>query len=284
MDLLQGTLDMLVLRTLLAGSLHGYGIAKTIRSVSHEALDIEFGSLYPALKRLEAKGWIASAWETSEHNRRAKFYKLTAAGRKHLGTGTLEVGRLRERGRTDHGTVAGGERMTIRNRLKYLWPAWRRREEREMREELGALTAMAGAKELGNLTLAMEDVRATWGWTWLGKYFRGHPLCASARCAGSPHSRWWRCSHWLSPSARTARSSASPTRCCCGPCRWNPAAVLDVSSTTPDNPFEGMSFPDYRDLRDQSRSFSGLAAYRLTAPWRPPPIPRRRRGCALRAW
>ncbi len=84
MDVLQGTLDMLVLRTLLAGSLHGYGIAKNIRNTSNEALDIEFGSLYPALKRLEAKGWIASEWQTSEHNRRAKFYKLTAAGRKHL--------------------------------------------------------------------------------------------------------------------------------------------------------------------------------------------------------
>ena len=84
MDLLQGTLDMLVLRTLRTGPLHGYGIAKSIRSTSNEALDIEFGSLYPALKRLEAKGWIASAWETSEHNRRAKYYRLTAAGRKHL--------------------------------------------------------------------------------------------------------------------------------------------------------------------------------------------------------
>jgi PadR family transcriptional regulator, regulatory protein PadR len=84
MDLLQGTLDMLVLRTLRAGPLHGYGIAKNIRSASNEALDIEFGSLYPALKRLEAQGWIASAWQISEHNRRAKYYKLTAAGRKHL--------------------------------------------------------------------------------------------------------------------------------------------------------------------------------------------------------
>jgi PadR family transcriptional regulator PadR len=84
MDLLQGTLDMLVLRTLLTGSLHGYGIAKAISNTSNEALNIEFGSLYPALKRLEAKGWIASAWETSTHNRRAKYYKLTAAGRKHL--------------------------------------------------------------------------------------------------------------------------------------------------------------------------------------------------------
>lgn len=84
MDLLQGTLDMLVLRTLRAGALHGYGIAKSIRSISDETLDIEFGSLYPALKRLEAQGRISSAWEISEHNRRAKYYKLTAAGRKHL--------------------------------------------------------------------------------------------------------------------------------------------------------------------------------------------------------
>ena len=75
---------MLVLRTLRAGPLHGYGIAKSIRSTSNQALAIEFGSLYPALKRLEAQAWIASGWETSEHNRRAKFYKLTAAGRKQL--------------------------------------------------------------------------------------------------------------------------------------------------------------------------------------------------------
>ncbi len=84
MDLLQGTLDMLVLRSLVAGPLHGYGIAKALRANSNEALSIEFGSLYPALKRLEAKGWVASGWETSEHNRRAKYYKLTAAGRRQL--------------------------------------------------------------------------------------------------------------------------------------------------------------------------------------------------------
>src|SRR6266513_4271917 len=84
MELLQGTLDMLVLRTLLLTPLHGYGIAKAIRSNSSEALDIEFGSLYPALKRLEMKGWITAKWETSEHNRRAKYYRLTAAGRKQL--------------------------------------------------------------------------------------------------------------------------------------------------------------------------------------------------------
>jgi transcriptional regulator len=75
---------MLVLRTLMLGPLHGYGIAKAIRGTSNEALEIEFGSLYPALKRLELRGWIASQWETSEHNRRAKYYRLTAAGRKQL--------------------------------------------------------------------------------------------------------------------------------------------------------------------------------------------------------
>lgn len=84
MELLQGTLEMLALRTLLFGPLHGYGIAKSIRGTSNEVLEIEFGSLYPALKRLEAKGWIASKWETSEHNRRAKYYRLTATGRKQL--------------------------------------------------------------------------------------------------------------------------------------------------------------------------------------------------------
>ena len=84
MQPLHGLLDMLVLRTLLFGPLHGYGIAKAIHTTSTEALDIEFGSLYPALKRLEMKGWIASKWEMSELNRRAKYYRLTPAGRKQL--------------------------------------------------------------------------------------------------------------------------------------------------------------------------------------------------------
>ena len=75
---------MLVLRTLLLAPLHGYGIAGAIRVNSNEALDIEFGSLYPALKRLEAKGWISAKWEISEHNRRAKYYRLTAVGHKQL--------------------------------------------------------------------------------------------------------------------------------------------------------------------------------------------------------
>jgi transcriptional regulator len=75
---------MLVLKTLILGSLHGYGIAKALRNSSNDTLEIEFGSLYPALKRLEMKGWITSKWEISKHNRRAKYYRLTATGRKQL--------------------------------------------------------------------------------------------------------------------------------------------------------------------------------------------------------
>jgi transcriptional regulator len=84
MEPLHGLLEMLVLQTLVFGPLHGYGIAKSIRTRSNEALDIEFGSLYPALKRLEHKGLILSKWEMSESNRRAKYYRLTADGRKRL--------------------------------------------------------------------------------------------------------------------------------------------------------------------------------------------------------
>jgi PadR family transcriptional regulator, regulatory protein PadR len=83
-ELLQGTLDMLILQTLRWGAQHGYGIAQAMRTGSEEVLQVETGSLYPALHRLEKQGWIKSEWRTSEHNQRAKYYQLTAAGKKHL--------------------------------------------------------------------------------------------------------------------------------------------------------------------------------------------------------
>ena len=83
-ELLQGTLDMLILRTLLFGPMHGHGIAKLIQRTSDEALQVEHGSLYPALHRLERQGWIGSKWETTERGREMKFYRLTPAGRKQL--------------------------------------------------------------------------------------------------------------------------------------------------------------------------------------------------------
>jgi len=83
-DLLQGTLDLLVLQTLAAGPMHGWGVAQRIQQVSKDVLQIGQGSLYPALHRLEYKGWIAADWGASENNRRAKFYALTALGREQL--------------------------------------------------------------------------------------------------------------------------------------------------------------------------------------------------------
>lgn len=83
-DLLQGTLDLLILRTLLFGANHGHAIAKQIQRSSEDLLQIETGSLYPALHRLEAKGWIEASWELSEKGKRAKYYQLTARGKREL--------------------------------------------------------------------------------------------------------------------------------------------------------------------------------------------------------
>jgi PadR family transcriptional regulator, regulatory protein PadR len=84
MDLLQGTLDLLILKALKLGPMHGFGIAVLIRQMSEDVLRVEQGSLYPALYRLKRQGWIESEWGASENNRKAKFYKLTAAGRIQL--------------------------------------------------------------------------------------------------------------------------------------------------------------------------------------------------------
>jgi len=83
-ELLHGTLDVLILKTLSWGPMHGYGIGRWIEELSRDALRIEEGSLYPALYRLEHKGWIDSAWGLSDNNRRAKFYRLTPEGRRQL--------------------------------------------------------------------------------------------------------------------------------------------------------------------------------------------------------
>ena len=83
-ELLQGTLDMIILQTLRWGPRHGYGIAQMIRATSREALRVETGSLYPALHRLEKQGWISADWDVSENGQRVRVYRLTAAGRKQL--------------------------------------------------------------------------------------------------------------------------------------------------------------------------------------------------------
>lgn len=93
-DLLQGTLDLLILKTLAPGPMHGWGISQRIQQLSQDVLQVPQGSLYPALHRLEYRGWIKAKWGASENNRRAKYYELTRAGRKRLELETSNWERL----------------------------------------------------------------------------------------------------------------------------------------------------------------------------------------------
>jgi len=93
-DLLQGTLDLLILKIVALGPVHGYGISLRIRQISREVLKVQQGSLYPALHRLEKRGWLESDWGESENGRVAKFYKLSSKGRKHLASEELSWHRL----------------------------------------------------------------------------------------------------------------------------------------------------------------------------------------------
>src|SRR6476646_11670192 len=92
--LLQGTLDLLILRTLLFGPQHGQGVARAIQQQSEDTLLVDHGSLYPALQRLESRGWIRAEWGTSDNNRKARFYELTKAGRKQLTAETKQWRRM----------------------------------------------------------------------------------------------------------------------------------------------------------------------------------------------
>lgn len=93
-EILPGTLYLMILKTLEKGPMHGYGIARRIKQLSDEVLEVEEGSLYPALQRMLIKGWIAAEWRPSENNRRARYYRLTAAGRKQLGVELSEFDRV----------------------------------------------------------------------------------------------------------------------------------------------------------------------------------------------
>lgn len=95
-DLLQGTLDMLILKVVALGSIHGYGISRRIQQISKEVLQVQQGSLYPALHRLEKRGWIEADWGESDSGRQAKFYRLSAVGRKQLAAEEASWNRLSE--------------------------------------------------------------------------------------------------------------------------------------------------------------------------------------------
>jgi PadR family transcriptional regulator PadR len=93
-ELLPGTLDMLILQTLTRGAMHGYGIAQYIQEISDEVLQVEEGSLYPALQRLLVKGWVKAEWGTSDNNRRARYYTMTGSGKKQLGAEAENFSRM----------------------------------------------------------------------------------------------------------------------------------------------------------------------------------------------
>ena len=108
-DLLQGTLDMLILKVVALGPIHGYGISQRIRQISKEVLNVQQGSLYPALHRLEKRGWLAADWGESENGRQAKFYRLSAKGRRQLTAEEQTWKRLEEAVRLILGSTAPQE-------------------------------------------------------------------------------------------------------------------------------------------------------------------------------
>ena len=179
-ELLKGTLDLLILRTLLLGPAHGHQIAKHIQRTSDEVLQVEHGSLYPALHRLEGKGWLVSKWETGSGSREFKFYRLERRRPETTRRRRIEVAAARGGHRPRHRAIGG---------LTYGFPQTRRRRagrarrpigstdlDREIQSHLDLEAEDAGPpaarRAFGNTALVKEDVRAEWGWPRLEQFVR----------------------------------------------------------------------------------------------------------------
>ena len=221
-DLLHGTLDMLILRTLQWGPQHGYAIGQTIRAQSSDVLQVEAGSLYPALQRLAKKGWVTSKWGQTEANQRAKFYRLTPEGKQQLLREESRWTRARSRDRPHHDTGVGtGEHRGLAMRIL----AWlkrlttRRLDEDDFQDEIRAHLAIAadehvaggadreaaryGAlKDFGNVTLrprprAGSGRRRGSRRRAISRTMSGTPSARSPGTRGS-RSPSLACSHWAS--------------------------------------------------------------------------------------
>ncbi len=172
LELLQGTLDMLILRTLQWGSQHGHGIGQAIASQSDDLLKVETGSLYPALHRLEKKGWLKSEWGISEANHKAKYYQLTAAGKAQLSRRARQVGAARRRHRQDH-EPRGGHRGLSAMRPNdndldeeirgHLAINIQQRIERGEKPEAARLAAL---REFGYVPQLRDEMRRVWYGRW----------------------------------------------------------------------------------------------------------------------
>ena len=228
LDLLQGTLDMLILRTLQWGPQHGHGIGQAIRAQSDDLLRVETGSLYPALHRLEKRGWLKSEWGVSEANQRAKYYRLTAAGKAQLVARARPLDPAGRGDRPDHEPGADrGVTPTMRPDERDLDDEIRGHlalsiKERIERGEDPEAARLAALREFGYVPAARDDDAAGVAQPVVRRADRpaaGHarrPALALAR-QGPRRSPWW--SRWPSASAPTPRSSASCAACCCA--RWS---------------------------------------------------------------
>ena len=163
-DRLQGTLDVLILKTLSPGAMHGWGISQRIQQVSGEVLEVNQGSLYPALHRLEERGWISAEWGSSENNRRARFYSLTRSGRRQLADETESWERFEERTEPAGSESGGG--------FLFPWNSWMKKELRAFCDR--HLNNMAGRSFVNGPNLlrfwndfldGKEGIR--WGEIWL---------------------------------------------------------------------------------------------------------------------
>ena len=170
-NLLQGTLDILILQTLLLGPAHGHTIASVIERRSDDLLQVQHGSLYPALHRLEDRGWVSSSWGTSENNRKARFYRLTAAGRRQLSAAHEPVGRARGRREPRAATRIGVTHMGWRRFLRRGW--WDQERARELQAHIDIETddnlargmspdqaRQAAHRKLGNPVRIREEIYA----------------------------------------------------------------------------------------------------------------------------
>src|ERR1017187_7572443 len=266
-DLLPGTLDMMVLKALTRGALHGYAIAQLLRQLSEDILQVEEGSLYPALQRLELNGWIEGEWGVSSNNRRARFYRLTADGRKKLASR-----QGRHRGRDGARVI-----RRLQRRLRY----WLHRAERArlLREEMETHLEMktrelmgdgmtesdargAARRQFGNPTLKQEEARGTWIARWLSDLaqdsvfavrtvrkqpgFAAFAILSAALGIGS-------CS-MLFGIANFALFRPLPVD--------HPSNLASISGKDLRRGKAGVSiaFPDFEDLR-QARAFQGVTAF-----------------------
>ena len=266
-ELLQGTLDLLILQTLQWGQQHGYGIANAIRANSGDILRVETGSLYPALHRLEGQGWIKSEWKPTEVGQRAKFYRLTAAGKRQL---TSERSRWDQMVGAITGVLNPSASQSGGDPMKFRLPFKTRQQRREeLREEIQSHLRMAAQdgrmrRDFGNIGLIEETTQEMWGWTFLerlgqdGRYalrqLRKNPVFMATAILTLA----------VGIGANTAVFSVLNAVLLSEPPYRDPKSLAVITQNYPTMGADRLntSPAEYLDYRDRNRTFASLAGYR----------------------